>query len=69
MLGVVRSFPSFSAALDEIQDARVFGGIHFRSACVDGQATGKDVGDFILVNSFGSIVDAEQDGHQRDMHR
>jgi hypothetical protein len=28
MTGVVRSFPNFSAALAEIVDARVFGGIH-----------------------------------------
>jgi hypothetical protein len=69
MLGVVRSFSSFSAALDEIQDARVFGGIHFRSACVDGQAAGKEVGDFIIANSFSSIDDVERDGQQRDMHR
>lgn len=52
MLGIVRSFPSFSAALDEIQDARVFAGIHFRSACVDGQATGTEVGNFIIANSL-----------------
>jgi hypothetical protein len=30
MTGVVRSFPNFPAALAEIVDARVFGGIHFR---------------------------------------
>jgi membrane-associated phospholipid phosphatase len=34
MTGVVRSFPNFSAALAEVVDARVFGGIHFRTACV-----------------------------------
>jgi hypothetical protein len=31
MIGVVRSFPNFSAALAEIVDARVFVGIHFRT--------------------------------------
>ena len=39
MTGVVRSFPNFPAALAEIVDARVFGGIHFRTACDDGQTT------------------------------
>src|SRR2546428_2918724 len=46
MIGVTRSFTSFSAALDEIKDARIFGGIHFRSACDDGQATGMKVANF-----------------------
>src|SRR5262249_28777212 len=31
--GVLRTFTSFSAASDEVNDARVFGGIHFRTAC------------------------------------
>src|SRR5207302_11350322 len=52
MIGVTRSFTSFSAALDEIKDARIFGGIHFRSACNDGQATGQQVANYILKNSL-----------------
>jgi hypothetical protein len=51
----VRFFPSFSAALDEIADARVFAGIHFRAACVEGQAVGSDVADFILENRMRRI--------------
>jgi hypothetical protein len=39
--GVTRYFSSFSGAVDEVRDARVLGGIHFRSACVDGQAMGR----------------------------
>jgi membrane-associated phospholipid phosphatase len=50
--GVVRSFPNFSAALAEIVDARVFAGIHFRSACDDGQATGTEVAKYVLNNAF-----------------
>ena len=52
MLGVTRSFSSFSAALDEIKNARIFAGIHFRSACDDGQTTGINVANHILQNSF-----------------
>ncbi len=48
MLGVTRTFHSFSAALQEVENARVFGGIHFRTACVDGTALGIAVGDYIL---------------------
>ncbi len=33
-----RSFSSFSAAVAEIAEARVFGGIHFRTSCVRGDA-------------------------------
>ncbi len=50
MPGVTRSFDSFPAALDEITDARVFGGIHFRSACDDGRKVGGEVADYILKN-------------------
>jgi hypothetical protein len=51
MLGVTRSFNSFSAILDEITDARVFGGIHFRSACDDARVLGNSVGNHILNNA------------------
>ena len=52
LLGVTRSFSSFSAALDEIKDARIFAGIHFRAACDDGQATGVNAANYIIQNSF-----------------
>ncbi len=52
MLGVTRSFSSFSAALDEVKDARVFAGIHYRTACVDGQATGTEIANYVLANSL-----------------
>jgi PAP2 superfamily len=52
MTDVVRSFPNFSAALAEIVDARVFGGIHFRTACDDGQATGTAVAEYVLHHAF-----------------
>jgi len=47
MLGVSRQFQSFSAALEEVMNARVFGGIHFRTATVDGTALGIAVGDYV----------------------
>jgi hypothetical protein len=48
MPGVVRSFRSFSSALEEVKNARVFAGIHFRSATDDGQAVGASVGAYVL---------------------
>ena len=50
--GQTRSFPSFSAALEEVVDARVFGGIHFRTACNAGQALGISVADYVVVHSL-----------------
>lgn len=50
--GQTRSFGSLSAALEEVVDARVFGGIHFRTACQDGQALGTSVGDYVLRHSL-----------------
>ena len=48
MLGVTRSFRSFSSALEEVQNARIFAGIHFRAATEDGQALGASVADYVL---------------------
>jgi hypothetical protein len=39
-----REFPTFSAVLDEVIDARVWAGIHFRDADVQGAALGAEVG-------------------------
>jgi PAP2 superfamily len=50
--GVTRSFHSFSAALEEVKNARVFGGIHFRTACVDGTALGIAVGDYAMSHAL-----------------
>jgi PAP2 superfamily len=57
MLGVVRSFSSFSDALHEVTNARVFAGIHFRTACEDGEVTGTAVADYILTNSLQPVED------------
>lgn len=48
--GVVRSYNSLTQAADEAFDARIYGGIHFRSACRDGRVLGTQVGSFVLTN-------------------
>jgi hypothetical protein len=48
----VRHFSSFSAALEEVRNARVFGGIHFRTACEDGQTLGTAVADYIIGHAL-----------------
>lgn len=53
--GVWRAFPSFSQAVLEIHNARVFGGIHFRTACLDGSALGTKVARFVMRHSIRPI--------------
>jgi hypothetical protein len=47
-----RAFPSFSAATAEIADARVFGGIHFRTSCIRGNALGQAVADYVSSHAM-----------------
>jgi hypothetical protein len=54
-----RSFSSFSAATAEIADARVFGGIHYRNSCVQGNAVGRAVADYVLSHAM-------RFGHEHD---
>lgn len=56
MPGVTRRFTNFSAALEEIKNARVFGGIHFRTACVDGTSLGISVGDYVMAHALLPIA-------------
>ncbi len=51
MPGVTRSFSSLSAAVQEIKDARVLGGIHFRTAVDDGQVVGQAVANYIVEHA------------------
>jgi hypothetical protein len=60
-----RSFPSFSAALAEIHDARVFGGIHWRTACRVGSAIGQAVAAYISSHTMG-LRDGHDDDHDHD---
>ena len=72
--GVIRSFKRFSDALAEIHDARVWGGIHFRSACRDGSIMGQAVGALVLSEALRPVDqdDNEDDsdhGHRDHDHR
>jgi membrane-associated phospholipid phosphatase len=55
MPGVVRQFDSFSAALGEVKNARIFAGIHFRSATDDGQTLGASVAGYVLHNAMQPV--------------
>jgi hypothetical protein len=47
-----RSFTSFSAATQELKNARVFGGIHYRNSCNVGQNVGDMIGAYTLGNAL-----------------
>ncbi|HEX7157975.1 MAG TPA: vanadium-dependent haloperoxidase [Edaphobacter sp.] len=64
--GVVRSFTSFSAAQDEIENARVFGGIHYRTSTHDGRALGATVGKYVIENAFQRFEKGEHDDEEDD---
>jgi hypothetical protein len=55
MIGVTRSFHSFTAALEEVKNARIFAGIHFRTACEDGTTLGKAVAQYVLEHKFQRV--------------
>ena len=50
--GVTRYFTSFSQATDELNDARVFAGIHFRTAVDVGRELGRQVAAYVLDNAL-----------------
>jgi hypothetical protein len=45
--GVERDFMSFSSAVLQVEDARVYAGFHFRFSCVDGATLGAQVADYV----------------------
>ncbi|TYB56026.1 vanadium-dependent haloperoxidase [Nonomuraea sp. PA05] len=50
--GTTRHFRSFSQALDEVIEARVWGGIHTRAADVAGAGIGKNVTAYVAAHAF-----------------
>jgi hypothetical protein len=55
MIGVSRSFRSLSSALEEVKNARIFAGIHFRTACDIGQNLGISVAELVLERKFQRV--------------
>ena len=49
--GVVRHWPNFAAAATEANLARIWAGIHFRSAVVNGRAAGDAIATYVVESS------------------
>jgi hypothetical protein len=52
MLGVNQHYRNPADALEEVKNARIFAGIHFRTACNVGTDLGATVADYVLQNKF-----------------
>jgi hypothetical protein len=55
--GITRSYSSLSQAAAEAVDARVFGGIHFRTGCEQGVRMGAQVGRFVFQHALEPVKD------------
>jgi hypothetical protein len=45
--GVQRDFTSFSAAVQQVEDARIYAGFHFRFSCADAATLGVHVARYV----------------------
>jgi hypothetical protein len=63
--GNTRSFSSLSQAGAEAVDARVFGGMHFRTGCVQGLKQGEKVGRFVILHALKEL---KGKGKGKDSH-
>lgn len=67
--GTVRTYASFSSALEEAKLSRIYGGIHFRFSLDDGAITGGKVAEFVLAHvalpSHGRKTGQIQHDHPR----
>jgi hypothetical protein len=57
--GITRSYSSLSQAAAEAVDARVFGGIHFRTGCEQGVRLGAQVGRFVIQHALEPVMIAD----------
>jgi hypothetical protein len=53
---ITRTFASFSEIAKSVEDARVWAGIHFRSADIDGTAMGRQIAEYALKNCMRPIA-------------
>jgi hypothetical protein len=65
MPGVTRQYHNFSESLEDVKNARVFGGIHFRTATTDGTSLGIAVADYVMQNALSP---KQGDGSRNGRH-
>src|SRR6266480_3234627 len=63
----VRSWPNFSAAADEANLARIWGGMHFRFEVVDARAAGNAIGAYVMSHAVQPLHGKRRGHHgERD---
>jgi hypothetical protein len=66
--GEIRSFDRFSDALDEITEARIWAGLHYRTADVQARNLGRKVARYMAKHYFQPLDDHHDDDHHGDDH-
>ena len=66
--GITRSFTSLSQAAHENVDARIYAGIHFRSACEDGIQVGQKIGKFIFMHYLQPATGTDETTDHANRH-
>ena len=52
LTGITRQWRTFSEAVDEVIEARIYSGIHFRTADEVGARLGRKIGHFVLNHAL-----------------
>ena len=55
MIGVTRQFNGFKQALEDVKNARIFAGIHFRTATEAGTTLGAGMANYVLEHLFQPV--------------
>ena len=50
--GAVKRYDTFARISEDVVDARVWGGIHWRTSCVRGRAVGQQIGDYVARHAL-----------------
>jgi hypothetical protein len=58
-LDLSRQFDTVQQVQDQVVDARVWGGLHFRSSVVAGETLGNEVAGWILARYFQPVADGD----------
>ncbi|PSP04022.1 MAG: hypothetical protein BRC47_04835 [Cyanobacteria bacterium QS_7_48_42] len=53
--GYARSYESFSEISTENSESRLFGGVNIRSSSMEGEASGADVGEYVVDNALAPV--------------
>ena len=68
----IRSWPNFTAAADEANVARIWGGMHFRFSVHDARAAGDAIGAYVMAHAAQPIRrherEQDQDNNQNDQN-